>query len=288
MKVLTRGSALALTQTRLVISKLREIYPERQFEEVIIKTTGDLKQGTPEAALLDKRAWIDALEEALISGAGDLAVHSGKDLPAELMAGTEAYAILEREAPNDTFIGRMVDGRRLRISELPPGAKVGTASNRRKESLLSFRSDLEVVPLRGNVTTRMKKLDEGELDGIILAAAGVRRLGLEEGEHLPLEFFVPAPAQGILAIQVRSGEVPNLISKTLNSVFLAERAFARGLGASCKSAIGAYAVIDNDKLTLIGAMYDNGKMRKEQISGLAHEATQLGVDLARRFGEIKT
>ncbi len=286
MKVLTRGSALALTQTRLVISKLRELYPDRHFEEVIVKTTGDLKQGTAEAALLDKRAWIDTLEEALISGAGDLAVHSGKDLPAELMSGTEAFAIFERETPNDTFIGRLVDGKRLKLSELPLGSKIGTASNRRRESLLSFRHDLEVVPLRGNVTTRIKKLDDGELDGAILAAAGVRRLGLEEGELLPLEFFVPAPAQGILAIQVRKGEAPNLVSKALNSVFLAERSFARALGASCKSAIGAYAVIDDDKLILTGAVYGKGCMKKEQISGLVFEATELGEQLAKRFGGL--
>lgn len=283
MKILTRGSALALTQTRLVISKLKGLHPDSLIEEVVLKTTGDLKQGTPEAALLDKRAWIDTLEEALISGVGDLAVHSGKDLPAELMAGTEAFAILEREAPNDTFIGRLANGRRLKVAELPLGAKVGTASNRRREALLAFRSDLEVVPLRGNVTTRMRKLDEGELDGIILAAAGVRRLGLEEGEFLPIEFFVPAPAQGILAVQVRSGVAPDLVSKDLNSVFLAERSFARALGASCKSAIGAYAVIDGDRLTLTGAIYDKGIMKKEEISGLAFEAVKLGVQLAEKL-----
>jgi hydroxymethylbilane synthase len=286
LKILTRGSVLALTQTRLVISKLKELHPDSFIEEVVLKTTGDLKQGTPEADLLDKRAWIDTLEEALISGVGDLAVHSGKDLPAELMAGTEAFAILEREVPNDTFIGRLVNGKRLKLAELPLGAKVGTASNRRREALLAFRSDLEVIPLRGNVTTRIKRLDEGELDGIILAAAGVRRLGLEEGELLPIDFFVPAPAQGILAVQVRSGEAPELTSKDLNSVFLAERSFARALGASCKSAIGAYAVIDGDRLTLTGAVYEKGTMRKEQISGLAHEGVALGQALAEKFGGI--
>lgn len=286
MKILTRGSVLALTQTRLVISKLKELHPDSFIEEVVLKTTGDLKQGTPEADLLDKRAWIDTLEEALISGVGDLAVHSGKDLPAELMAGTEAFAILEREVPNDTFIGRLVNGKRLKVAELPLRAKVGTASNRRREALLAFRSDLEVIPLRGNVTTRIKRLDEGELDGIILAAAGVRRLGLEEGELLPIDFFVPAPAQGILAVQVRSGEAPELTSKDLNSVFLAERSFARALGASCKSAIGAYAVIDGDRLTLTGAVYDKGTMRKEQISGLAHEGVALGQALAEKFWGI--
>lgn len=286
MKILTRGSVLALTQTRLVISKLKELHPDSFIEEVVLKTTGDLKQGTPEADLLDKRAWIDTLEEALISGVGDLAVHSGKDLPAELMAGTEAFAILEREVPNDTFIGRLVNGKRLKLAELPLGAKVGTASNRRREALLAFRSDLEVIPLRGNVTTRIRRLDEGELDGIILAAAGVRRLGLEEGELLPIDFFVPAPAQGILAVQVRSGEAPELTSKDLNSVFLAERSFARALGASCKSAIGAYAVMDGDRLTLTGAVYDKGTMRKEQISGLAHEGVALGQALAEKFWGI--
>jgi hydroxymethylbilane synthase len=286
LKILTRGSVLALTQTRLVISKLKELHPDSFIEEVVLKTTGDLKQGTPEADLLDKRAWIDTLEEALISGVGDLAVHSGKDLPAELMAGTEAFAILEREVPNDTFIGRLVNGKRLKLAELPLGAKVGTASNRRREALLAFRSDLEVIPLRGNVTTRIRRLDEGELDGIILAAAGVRRLGLEEGELLPIDFFVPAPAQGILAVQVRSGEAPELTSKDLNSVFLAERSFARALGASCKSAIGAYAVMDGDRLTLTGAVYDKGTMRKEQISGLAHEGVALGQALAEKFWGI--
>lgn len=272
---------MALIQTRTVISKLKELYQDEEFEEVILKTTGDLKQGSPEAALLDKRAWIDALEEALVSGTGDLAVHSGKDLPAELIEGTKAFAVLDRELPNDTFIGRLINGKRLKFNELPLGAKVGTASNRRKEALLAFRSDLEIVPFKGNVTTRLKKLDEEDLDGVVLAAAGVRRLGLEEGELLPLEFFVPAPAQGILAMQVRAGEVPNIVNKELNAIFIAERSFSRALGASCKSAIGAVAKIKGDTISLTGAVYDQRVMKKYNICGFPQEAEELGYRLAK-------
>jgi porphobilinogen deaminase len=158
----SRGSALALAQVELIQKAFHEKFPEDELELVIVKTTGDKKQGTPQASISDKREWIHELELGVVEGTIDLALHSGKDVPCEIHEATCLQPVLPRATATDLFIGKNEKGRRIRFEELPNGARVGTASLRRTAQLLRLRPDLEVVELRGNVPTRLRKLDEGQ------------------------------------------------------------------------------------------------------------------------------
>ena len=228
MRVGTRGSALALAQARWVAERLDE-----PAEVVAITTAGDRGDG-----LLDKARWTSELERALLDGRIDVAVHSAKDVPAELAAGTEIGAVPSREDPADVICG--VES----LEALGLGARVGTSSLRRAAQLLALREDLQIVELRGNVDTRLSKLARGDADAIVLAAAGLRRLGRisEAGGTLPE--LVPAPGQGALLLQTRAGDagsVGGLRDVEAQACVLAERAFARALGASCVTPVGALA-----------------------------------------------
>jgi hydroxymethylbilane synthase len=223
LRVGTRGSALALAQARWVADRLEGA------EIVEITTSGDHARGVG-----DKSRWVDTIESALVAGEIDLAVHSAKDVPGELAPGCALVAAPPRAAAHDVLIGSW-----------PDGARVGTSSLRRRAQLLSVRPDLEVVELRGNVDTRLRKLDAGEVDAIVLAAAGLERLGLER-EAQPLD-FIPAPGQGTLALEARAADervvaaVAGVHDPDTFAALTAERAAVRVLEASCHTPVGVHA-----------------------------------------------
>jgi hydroxymethylbilane synthase len=249
----TRGSKLALIQTGIVWEGLSRHYPGLEFSVKVIKTTGDSIWDTPLYLIGRKGLFIKEIEEALEAGEIDLAVHSVKDLPTELLGGLALSAVLEREDPRDAFIslkyGRLLDVRQ--------GARVGTSSMRRKAQLAALRPDIEVVPLRGNVDTRVKKLDAGDLDAIILACAGVRRMGLHDSirETLPLDVMVPACGQGAIGIETRStGEAAELV-QPLDHAAAAfevglERRFLAGIGGGCSVPLGVNAQLSEGRIAL--------------------------------------
>lgn len=250
IRIATRASKLALTQSEMVAVSLRSAVPGAEVELVQITTSGDRKQDTPRASHSDKKDWVLELELAVLNGIADLAVHSGKDVPAQIEAGTALEAVLERASPWDVFIARPIDGKCARFEELPEGAAVGTASFRRAAQLLRLRPDLEVVEHRGNVPTRIEKLMTSErLSGIVLAEAGISRLGL--GAHITHRFtaeqLVPAVNQGILAAQYRSdrAEIAEAVRRIGHAATLtawqAERGCVEVLGADCNSAVCVYA-----------------------------------------------
>jgi hydroxymethylbilane synthase len=221
----TRGSALALAQARLVAEALGD-----EAAIVPITTAGDRGE-----AVGDKARWVDAIEAALLAGEIDLAVHSAKDVPSELADGLELAGALPREDPRDALVGAPS------IEALAPGARIGTSSLRRRAELLAVRDDLEVVELRGNVDTRLRKLAAGEVDALVLAAAGLRRLGRgdEIGALLDPDVFVPAPGQGVIAVEGR--EIPPaLVDPATDAALRTERRVVHALGATCHTPVGVY------------------------------------------------
>ncbi len=248
----TRGSALALAQARWVAERL-----PGEVEIVPITTSGDERsRGTPE--LTDKSRFVKEIEEALLRGAIDLAVHSAKDVPAESPPGLLLYAVPGRADPRDALCGAES------LDEVPAGAVVGTSSLRRRALLLALRPDLDVRDIRGNVDTRLRRLAEGEFDAIVLAQAGLDRLGRGgEGRPLDARLFVPAAGQGCLAVQIRGadenasdaiGALPDMRGETTDTTeicFTEERAVVRRLGATCNTPIGVHAFgSEEDGLTL--------------------------------------
>ena len=259
IRIGTRGSHLALTQTGLVADALKNL--GNTVEIIQIKTLGDKKQGTPGAAHGDKRAWIHELELAVVDRSIDLAVHSGKDVPALLSPETILLPILKREDPRDVFLGRRDShsGRRMSFQAVPPGGIIGTASLRRRAQLLTFRHDIVVQDHRGNVPTRLQKLDASDdLSGIILAAAGIHRLAISNIEMEPLDpsIFVPAINQGILAVQIHrdapglNALVSQLQDAPTCAAFAAERGCVELLDADCNSAVSVFATVSDDSITL--------------------------------------
>jgi hydroxymethylbilane synthase len=226
MRLGTRGSALALAQATPIAAAL-------DAEIVVVKTSGDRGTG----AVTDKQRWVDTIEQALIDETIDLAVHSAKDVPGELADGLELIAAAGREDPTDALVGVSS------LSELEPGARVGTSSPRRRAQLLAARSDIEVIALTGNVDTRLAKLSEGQADAIVVATAGLKRLGLDHkiGAILDPAIFVPAPGQGTLAIEARPGlDVSRVADAVAFEALKTERELAALLGASCTSAVGIH------------------------------------------------
>jgi hydroxymethylbilane synthase len=221
----TRGSALALAQARWVAERLGG---DAQLVE--ITTAGDLARD-----LGDKSRWTGALEQALLAGEIDVAVHSAKDVPIELAPGTAIVAVPAREDPRDVLVGA------ASLEVLPAGARVGTSALRRRAQVLAQRPDLQVVELRGNVDTRLRKLAAGEVDALVLAAAGLARLGRDDVAAAPLP-FVPAPGQGCLLLQAaRDVALPAVDDPAARAALAAERAVAAALGASCRTALGVHA-----------------------------------------------
>ncbi len=261
VKIGTRGSRLALTQTQLVIDALKKSSPEIEVEIVEIKTLGCRKQGTASASITDKKEWVEDLELALNDNSIDLAIHSGKDIPVDIADGTELFPVLARANPYDAFIGRINrdTGMRINFKDLPPGAKIGTASLRRQAQLLRMRPDLDVVEHRGNIDTRLRKLDESDdMMGIVLACSGLDRLQFTDlnYEIFPAKDLLPAVNQGILVAQARANhaelikKLHKIVVKENFSVWQAERAVAEALNGDCNSAISIFATIGDDTINL--------------------------------------
>ncbi len=253
VRVGTRGSGLALRQTDEVVQQLQALSPGVRFQVVPIKTQGDVSAQTP-LATLGLGVFVREIESALLRGDIDMAVHSLKDLPTQQPQGLVLGAIGRRQDPRDVLVNRWG----VEVAHLPQGARIGTSSPRRAAQLKALRPDVETLPIRGNVDTRLRKMDQGDYDGIVLAAAGLLRLGLEVRitQYLPPELFVPAPGQGALAVEVRQDneEVLDLVSAINHGptrvAVTAERAFLEALGGGCQVPVGAYAQVDGDTLVL--------------------------------------
>ncbi|MBI4682033.1 MAG: hydroxymethylbilane synthase [Nitrospirae bacterium] len=288
--IATRGSKLALWQAEWIKSLLLGINPDFDIELNKIKTTGDKILDVPLAQVGGKGLFVKEIEEAMLRGEADLAVHSMKDVPTDLPEGLHLSAITKREDPRDAFIA----GKGIKsFSDLPRGANIGTSSLRRICQLLNLRPDLKITQLRGNVDTRLRKVAEGEFDAIILAAAGVKRLGFADRitEKLPVDVSLPAIGQGAVGIECRVDDVfINDLLKELNheetSVCVrAERAFLKRLEGGCQVPIAAYAKLDNSKLIIEGLVgsLDGKTLIKAGIEGKPEEAETLGIALAEKL-----
>ncbi|WP_216324837.1 hydroxymethylbilane synthase [Deinococcus aestuarii] len=285
----TRGSNLALAQTRWVVARLKEEWPETDFRIQTISTGGDRNRGSLEAMAQkgDKGFWVKEIEEALLTGRIDIAVHSLKDLPTEQPEGLEVSSIPKRVDARDVLIGR--EGMK-RLADLPPGARVGTSSVRRRAFLHAYRPDLEVVNLRGNIDTRLAAIGTPDYDAIILAAAGLIRTEQRHriDEFLELDVLLPAPGQGALALETRADDDLNIeVAYAIHDHgtddrVTAEREFLAGLGAGCLAPVGAHAGVKGGVLTLegwVGAV-DGSKVIRATTSGDPAECADLGAELA--------
>jgi len=286
IRIGTRGSQLALFQANWVKERLLQRDPHLKITLTVIKTTGDKIQDAPLAKVGGKGLFVKEIEEALLEERVDLAVHSIKDVPTEFPEGLHLAAIMKREDPRDVFISQ--DGRRLQ--HLRQGAKIGTSSLRRQAQLLHFRPDFEMVPLRGNLDTRLRKLETMNLDGIVLALAGVRRMGFEKRitEILPVEMSLPAIGQGALGIETRimdsvMGPYIHFLNDPDSAVcVLGERAFLRKLEGGCQVPIAAYGRKTGSTLQLEGmvATVDGKTLIRHHLMGSVEEAESLGIELA--------
>jgi hydroxymethylbilane synthase len=286
LRIGTRASQLALFQANWVKGKLEQVHPHLRATLVKIKTTGDKIQDAPLAKIGGKGLFVKEIEEALLAKRVDLAVHSIKDVPTEFPEGLHLSAITKREDPRDAFIS----GEGISLKDLPHRAKIGTSSLRRQAQLLHFRPDFQLIPLRGNLDTRLKKLKTLGLDGIVLACAGLRRLGFDEKitEILPVELSLPAIGQGALGIETRASdeEVEERI-RFLNDpdssiAVTAERAFLKRLEGGCQVPIAAYGRIVNSVLQLEGLVgrIDGRRLIRHRVEGAVEQADFLGVQLA--------
>lgn len=288
----TRGSRLALVQTELVIARLKGLYPDAEFGISIIKTTGDSVWNTPLHLIGEKGLFIKEIEDALVRGEADLAVHSMKDLPTELAGGLSISAILEREDPRDTFISLKHD----RLADTPEEARIGTSSMRRKAQLLAFRKSFDIIPVRGNVDTRLRKLAEQDLDGIILALAGVRRMGFADRvkEVIPFEVMVPPCGQGAIGIETRAGGEAAGLVRPLNDERTAfevglERQFQTGVGGGCSVPLGVNASLENGRVAIhaVFGAEDGTIIFRERIEGEKGEGEALVEALLERLRRVR-
>jgi hydroxymethylbilane synthase len=288
LRIATRRSALALWQAEHVAALLRERQPRLEVSLVPIVTTGDRIQDRPLAAVGGKGLFIKELEVAMTEGRAELAVHSMKDVPAALPAGFVIGAVLPRADPRDAFLSLRHAG----FAALPRGARIGTSSQRRQSILRALRPDLEIVPLRGNVDTRLRKLDAGEFDAIILAAAGLTRLGFGARitEYLAPSLSLPAVGQGIVGIECRDEPLVRAVVGALDDAptgecLAAERALAARLEGSCTSPIAGFAHHVPGGLELEGLVGapDGSVVYRDRIAGPARDAVALGRTLADRL-----
>lgn len=280
----TRPSALARWQTRHVIKLLQAAHPGLASDEHIITTSGDRVLDRPLPEIGGKGLFTSELEDALLSGRVHAAVHSLKDLPVEVTPGLVVAAIPVREAAQDALVTS--DGRTL--SDLPEGARVGTCSLRRTAQLLAHRPDLTIVPLRGNVDSRVRKVLNGEYDAIVLAQAGLTRLGLQShiSEVFSLDVMLPAPGQGALAVQCRADDTETIdvlaaIHDPITAAAVeAERAFLSGLGGGCSLPVAAFAQKNNGTIILTGAVISVDGKQAIRLSAVDQEPQRLGQRLA--------
>ena len=286
----SRGSKLALWQAEQARERLRLLNPEVEIKIEIIKTTGDVKS-EPLSVIGGKGVFTKELEDALVDGRIDIAVHSLKDLPTILPERLSISAICEREDPRDALVLRA--DLKGSLAGLPEGAVVGTSSQRRLAQLKALRGDVTVRDLRGNVDTRIRKLDEGQYDAVILASAGLVRLGLQDriSARIAIGEMLPAVGQGAIAIETRTDDeftvqtTSRLDHRETRVACLAERAFLRGLGGGCQLPIAAHATISDDMLTLDGlvAKPDGSEIWRDSLSGTPDNAEQLGSTLATKL-----
>jgi hydroxymethylbilane synthase len=289
LRIATRQSRLALWQAEHAAARLREAHPGLVVTLVPMTTTGDRVLDRPLAEVGGKGLFIKELELALAEGRADIAVHSMKDVPSDLPPGMTLAAMLPRADPRDAF----VSVRHAHFAALPHGARVGTSSLRRQSQLQHARPDLELVTLRGNVDTRLRKLDDGAYDAIILAAAGLVRLGLERRitHYFEPETSVPAVGQGVVGVECRANDARSLqLCAALNDAqawlcCTAERAFAQRLQGSCQSPIAGYAQLRGDELQLRGvvASPDGRELYRGAEAGAASDAAGIGARLADRL-----
>lgn len=286
VRIATRKSPLALWQAEFVRDSLKALHPDLEVELVKMVTQGDKILDTPLAKVGGKGLFVKELESGMLNGEADIAVHSMKDVPVEFPEGLHLAVICEREDPRDAFVSNTYE----KIEDLPEGAKVGTSSMRRMCQIRAWRPDLQIHDLRGNVNTRLSKLDDGEYDAIILACAGLKRLGFDERIRVALDpgFSLPAIGQGAVGIECRSDDTYiNELIAPLNHLatrtrVLAERAMNNRLEGGCQVPIGGYAELDRGTLLIRGLVGrpDGSEMVRGEIAGHAEEAEFLGTTLA--------
>ena len=289
LRIGTRGSPLALAQAPETQARLMAAHgmPAEAFEIVVISTSGDRIQDRPLSEAGGKGLFTKEIEEALFAGRIDIAVHSSKDMPTKLPDGLELSAFLPREDARDAFVGKVAKT----IAELPQGAKVGSSSLRRQALIRRMRPDLDVVMFRGNVQTRLRKLDDGVAAGTILAYAGLKRLGLDHviTDLMPLDIFPPAPGQGAIAIETRIGD--REVERMLDSIhhvptgqaLACERAFLAALDGSCRTPIAGLASIEAGELSFRGLIIspDGTQSHTVELQGPAADAVRIGDEAAR-------
>lgn len=282
----SRDSDLAMWQARWVAETLQQAHPDHNFQIQGMKTKGDNILDVALAKIGDKGLFTKELETALLSGTIQLAVHSMKDLPTRLPEGLAIGAVCEREYPGDVLISR----NNLQLADLKKGARVGTSSLRRRAQLLHYRPDLQMVDIRGNLNTRLRKFKKLELDALVLAYAGIKRLGFEEmiTQLIPFDICLPAVGQGSLGVELASADtatraiIAPLDHEPSRTAIVAERAFMQRLEGGCQVPIGAYGQIEGELLTLTGAVADlHGRTAlRHSVTGPAANAVELGIRLA--------
>ncbi len=287
----TRGSKLALWQAHWVQSAIQSNHPDMSVEILVIKTKGDKILDVPLAKVGGKGLFVKEIEEALLGARIDLAVHSMKDMPAALPSGLCIGAIPERERPHDVLISK--NGT---LKDLKKGAVIGTSSLRRAAQLQHVRPDVSIRSLRGNLDTRLSKLDAGDMDAVVLAAAGVKRLGLQERitEYLDESIMLPAAGQGALCIEIRQEDtrtgaiVSGLDDPITRWAVNGERAFLHRLGGSCQVPIAVYGKIEADTYVLSGlvAAVDGSTLIREQMAGSKGSTEDVGIRLAEKLLEM--
>ena len=286
--IASRGSRLALTQTNMVADLIRRAHPDVEIELLEITTQGDRDQ----RAFSDiggKGLFTSEVERALIEGAADIAVHSAKDLTAELGPGCEIVCVPERASRHDVVVGGTGTSGEQRIAALAPGAKVGTSSMRRRALLAEYRKDLETVEFRGNLDTRLRKVASRTVDIAVLAAAGIERLGEHPGRHAVLDpdRWVPAPGQGCLAVEAMSsrsdirGLLGPLEHPSSRAELDCERAFSERLEGGCSVPLGCTARVEGDRISATGYLGSpDGVAIRERFSGPVADASEIGIELA--------
>jgi len=285
----TRGSKLALAQSQWVADRLHERCPNVDVQFITVRTQGDILQNVSLSQIGGTGVFVKEIEAALLAEAIDLAVHSLKDLPLLQPPGLIIGAVCQREDPRDVLLTSGPDG----LDALPRNAVVGAGSLRRKAQLLAYRPDLTVRDIRGNVDTRLRKLQQGDYDAVVLAAAGLKRLGylIRESQYLPLDVMLPAVGQGALAVEVREKDeftaqcAMQINDPQAEAATRAEKAFLAAFGGGCAAPVGAYAKVHNSQITLWGMVADlNGqRLLRDEVSGLLGEPHEVGQELARKL-----
>ncbi|MGQ0528985.1 MAG: hydroxymethylbilane synthase [Panacagrimonas sp.] len=289
LRIATRESPLALWQAEHVRARLQTAHPGLDVVLVPMTTRGDQMLGTSLAQVGGKGLFVKELEQAMLEQRADLAVHSMKDVPAHQPEGLSLVSYLEGEDPRDAFVSTRFDS----LTALPQGARVGTSSLRRQSLLAALRPDLQVGLLRGNVGTRLRKLDEGEFDAILLACAGLRRLGLADRirEALDVERFIPAIGQGVIGIEARTDDARTqaYVSALHDGVsaqrLAAERALNARLGGACQVPVAGHAMVENHRLRMSAMVGrpDGSRVVRDHIEGVVGDATNLGTQLAEHL-----